>query len=78
MILYFENSRGQRRQVAETATAQEAFVKIQEFLKSHDFVSYYSRYWTNPDNPKERVVDVGSHSEFFYIYNEEGWSDELS
>lgn len=65
MFVYFENSLGQRRLIAETATTQETSSAIQSFLKDHNYTSYYSRSWKNEKG--ETVVDVGSHTEFFYI-----------
>lgn len=74
MILYFENiCRETRREIGRPETIEEAYKMITTFLKEHDFVSYYSRYWTNPDNRHERKIDVGSHTEFFVLYNENEW-----
>lgn len=74
MILYFENiCRKTRREIGRPETIEEAYKMITTFLKEHDFVSYYSRHWINPDNRHEKKIDVGSHTEFFVLYNENEW-----
>lgn len=73
MILYFQNSFGIRREIGQPETETEAYSIIHKFLEEHKFKSYYTRSWCREDNPKEKVYDVGSHSEFFICYNEEGW-----
>lgn len=65
MKLYFENSKRKRRLLGEFATEQEAVICIQNFLRDHNFTSYYTRTWTNPENETEKIWDVGSHTEFF-------------
>ena len=42
-----------------------AFKAINDFLDDHNYKSYYQRTWKKDD--KTTVVDVGSHTEFFYI-----------
>ena len=42
-----------------------AFKVINDFLDDHNYQSYYQRTWKRDD--KTTVVDVGSHTEFFYI-----------
>ena len=74
MILYFKNSRGIRREIGQSETEQEIFKIIHDFLKEHNFTSYYTRYWTSSENTNERVYDVGSHTEFFICYNPDGWN----
>ena len=65
MYLYFENSQGKRRLLSQLKTEKDCFKEISKFLKEHNFVSYYMKTW----KPYEYVtqVDVGSHTEFFYI-----------
>ena len=65
MYLYFENSQGKRKLLSQPKTEKDCFKQISKFLEEHDFVSYYMRTW----KPYEYVtqVDVGSHTEFFYI-----------
>ena len=61
----FENSKGQKRIIGAAETNDEAFKVINDFLTDHNYKSYYQRTWKKDD--KTTVVDVGSHTEFFYI-----------
>lgn len=65
MKLYFENSAHKRRLLGEYATEQEAVIRMREFLREHEYTSYYTRTWINPQNEQEKIWDVGSWSEFF-------------
>ena len=67
MKLYFENSRGERRIIAEPETEECADKEIYKFCEDRNFKIYYVRTWRIPDGAK--VYDVGSHTEFFYLYN---------
>lgn len=64
MKLYFENSYGEERLIAECETIQEAHEEISNFLDEHNFKCYYTRSWNSGGRIK---IDVGSHTEFFYI-----------
>ena len=64
MKLYFKNSRGEERLIAECETVQGVYEWIHAFLDEHNFKSYYMRSWGNDDGI---TIDVGSHSEFFNI-----------
>lgn len=75
MVLYFENSLGQRREIGQGKSEQEIFQIINKFLEEHNFTSYYTRFWINPKNPLEKIYDVGSHTEFFICYNPGGWDE---
>ena len=75
MILYFENSLGQRREIGQGKSEQEIFQIINKFLEEHNFTSYYTRFWINPKNPLEKIYDGGSHTEFFICYNPGGWDE---
>ena len=68
MKLYFENSYGERRIIAEPETEKEAMKEIHKFCDDRNFKSYYTRTWHNDKG--EKVYDVGSWSEFFYLVNE--------
>lgn len=70
MKLTFENSFGEEREIAVVSSEKEAFAKIQEFLDAHNFKSYYTRITFL--GAAKRMYDVGSHTEFFYLYAEEG------
>ena len=72
----FENSKGQKRIIGTVENEEsafkiindfldEAFKVINDFLTDHNYKSYYQRTWKKDD--KTTVVDVGSHTEFFYI-----------
>ena len=65
MKLYFENSRGEKRLIAEPQTEQEAMKVIKEFCDERDFKIYYTRMWKTPDGSQK--YDVGSHTEFFIL-----------
>ena len=62
--LYFRNSRGEERLIAECETVQKAHKEIHKFLDSHEYESYYSRSWGDWASV---TIDVGSHSEFFIL-----------
>ena len=61
----FENSKGQSRTIGTAETQESAFKLINDFLAEHNYKSYYQRTWKKDD--KTTVIDVGSHTEFFYI-----------
>ena len=61
----FENSKGQSRTIGTVENEKSAFKVINDFLDDHNYKSYYQRTWKKDDNTT--VVDVGSHTEFFYI-----------
>lgn len=65
MKLYFKNSKGQRRVIAEPQTEKGAWEVIHAFCEERNFKIYYVREWRNPDGLK--WYDVGSHTEFFIL-----------
>ena len=65
MKLYFENSRGVRRLIAEPDTEKAALKAISAFCEERNFHIYYIRSFRQPDDLK--CFDVGSHTEFFYL-----------
>lgn len=65
MKLYFENSYGERRIIAEPETEEEVYKEMNKFCEDRNFKIYYTRSWMTPDGLKK--LDVGSWSEFFYI-----------
>lgn len=67
MKLYFENSYGKRRIIAEPNTEEEAWREIHKFCEEKQFHIYYARTCQAPDGAK--CYDVGSHTEFFYLYD---------
>lgn len=60
--LYFINSRDEYRLLKENITWDEVSPRIAEFLKEHNYTSYYTRTWKNTEGV---MLDVGSHTEFF-------------
>ena len=60
----FRNSRGEKRKIATVLTIKEAYSEIEKFCNDRNFKCHYMRSWTEED---ETVVDVGSHTEAFYI-----------
>ena len=64
MKLYFKNSRGERRIIAEPNTEEEAIKEINKFCNDRNFEVYYIRTW---ERQETKVYDVGSHTEFFYL-----------
>ena len=68
MKLYFENSYGQRRIIAEPKDRDGAWEHIHAFCEERNFKIYYVRTWRTPDGLE--VYDVGSHTEFFYLDDE--------
>ena len=65
MKLYFENSHGNRRIIAEPFTEEDAMKEIYKFCEDRNFKIYYVRTWKEPNGLM--VYDVGSHTEFFYL-----------
>ena len=64
MKLYFENSYGEERIIAEPKNEQEAVKEIYKFCEERNFKIYYHRTWMSG---KRKKFDVGSHTEFFYL-----------
>ena len=73
MKLYFQNSRGVERLIAEPFNREEVVKEINKFLDDHNYKSYYTQVCE--DNGR-LMIDVGSWSEFFYLegVNFEEWS----
>ena len=65
MKLYFENSKGERKLIAEPTTEEEANKEIHKFCEERNFKIYYIRTWRDSNGLK--VFDVGSWSEFFLL-----------
>lgn len=75
MKLYFENSQGRRRLLGVCETEKDAVRHICRFCDEHNFIIHYMRF---VDSTNFRWYDVGSHSEFFYLYYEEDERDRLN
>lgn len=65
MKLYFQNSYGERRIIAEPKTEEAAMETIHAFCEERGFKIYYVRSWMTSDGLKK--FDVGSHTEFFFL-----------
>ena len=70
MKLYFQNSRGVERLIAEPSNREEVVKEINKFLDGHNYKSYYMRVC---DEDNRLIFDVGSHTEGFAL---EGMSFE--
>lgn len=67
-VVYFENSKGEKRKIGNGKTEQEARTAINSFLNKRAYKSYY---WNVCKIDEKTVrIDVGSWSEFFYIVKE--------
>ena len=73
MKLWFENSFGEERVIADCQTEQEVFQEINKFIDQCNernkargvklFEHYYTRIWYSNGRTH---YDVGSHTEFFH------------
>ena len=70
MKLFFQNSQGKERLIAEPSNREEVVKEINKFLDEHNYKSYYMRVW---DENNRLIFDVGSHTEGFAL---EGMSFE--
>lgn len=64
MKLFFQNSKGEERLIAEPANREEVNKEINKFLEDHNFKSYYIRVL---EADGRLIFDVGSHTEFFIL-----------
>ena len=66
MKLYFQNSNGKKRLVAEVGNQEDAIREIKKFCEERDYRIPYVRRWGDLD--KDGVTfDVGSWSESFIL-----------
>ena len=72
MKLYFQNSRGIERLIAEPSNREEVVKEINKFLDDHNYKSYYMQFCEDNGG---LMIDVGRWSEFFYLegMNFEEW-----
>lgn len=68
MRVEFENSRGERREIGTAENGKECWKIISDFLDDHNFKSYYQRI--SEDNGS-LWIDVGSHTEFFWVVDDD-------
>ena len=64
MKLIFQNRYGKERVIAEPNSKKEIIEEINKFLDEHNFKSYYTRVCYTGERLE---LDVGSHTEFFYV-----------
>ena len=64
MILEFESQYKEKRVISKPPDIKSMWEDIDKFLKEHNFRSYYSRINFLGDKLQ---IDVGSHTEFFYV-----------
>lgn len=64
MKLFFQNSKGEERLIAEPANREEVNKEINKFLEDHNSKSYYIRVL---EADGRLIFDVGSHTEFFIL-----------
>lgn len=67
MLLLFENMFGDKREIARPKTMEDAKEEIRNFLDQHHFTSYS---WRTNELNGDLWIDVGSHSEFFWIHDD--------
>ena len=65
MKLYFENSFGKKKLLGQYETERDAVRDIIRFCEDHNFTVHYIR---TTEAEEYKWYDVGSHSEFFYLY----------
>ena len=73
MKLWFRNSQGEERELADCETWAAVTREIRKFIhecnakkpkSATPFKSYYTRVWKSPEDGRT-MIDVGSHTEFF-------------
>lgn len=75
LTMYFQNSAGNKRVIGTGETENDCMKIMCDFLKDHNFESYYTRVWVSSEDSHFKMYDVGSHTEFFLCYNPNGWKD---
>lgn len=73
LILCFQNSNGDKRKIGNPNSIDEVSDIISDFLKNHNYKSYYTRTWKNENG--EICYDVGSHSEFFILVDDKQYDE---
>ena len=63
ITLEFMPTQGEPRVIATVETEKEARQEVQKFLAKNEYISYYTRSWTEKSG--WTILDVGSHTEFF-------------
>lgn len=68
MRVTFEDSYCNEKELGVVDTIEEANKLINDFLHDHNYRSYYWRIMRD-EIEHRTMIDVGSHTEFFYIYD---------
>lgn len=66
-IATFENRYKQVKELGRAESVEKAIEFIDDFLAKMNYTSPYWRYVGEPSDEQGMMIDVGSHSEFFYI-----------
>lgn len=69
-LITFINSYNQEREIGTATIQAEAYKIIDKFLEEHNYKSYYTRINMHQNY---LFIDVGSHTEFFKIYDNGLW-----
>lgn len=79
MVLVFKNSKGKKSLVGYPKNNKEAFELMREYCKKNGLtIKYYRMSATDHGNGKIITdFDFGSHTEFFYMANDEKYEKEL-
>lgn len=64
MHTLYLNSNNTLTKLTTLSTDKQIFQYINQYLKDHNFKSYYMRFW-NRDN--QTYIDYGSHVDFFVV-----------
>lgn len=67
ITVYFQDSYGNSRPIGETCDLTGASAIICGFLADHSYTSYCQRTWQHDG---KTFIDVGSHSEKFWLDKE--------
>lgn len=69
MKVTFMDGRNEKVLAQNVTSQEEGFKVISDFLRTHNYKSYYVRYWRDEER-KATQCDVGSWSQFFYLYDD--------
>lgn len=68
ITVFFGNKYGTKREIARCKIMDDASKVITQFLNNHKFHSYYCI--VNETEDGDLLIDVSSHSEFFWIHDD--------
>ena len=67
MILAYKNSEGKLQDIAIVKNEKEAIKKIEEYCANNNYDIPYINVSSHPD---KIIYDIGSYTQFFYLYPE--------